>query len=86
MPLPHHTNLGPTDSLEHYLRLVLEKRSGTSERPWMFRGHRDGNWPPLPQIDRPWFVAYYIGRVASGRVGITKSAFSEILSGEHDPT
>lgn len=58
MLLPDHIDLGQATSLENYVRLTLEKRSGTSERPWIFRGHRDSQWLPIPQIDRPWFLRY----------------------------
>ncbi len=58
MPLPNHTRLGPATSLAHYLDLVLAKRSEASERPWMFRGHREAAWLPVPKIDRTEYASY----------------------------
>ena len=49
--------LGAVNDVRQYLGTVLEKR-GRPDDLWVFRGQRDRAWDPLPQIDRPDFVAY----------------------------
>lgn len=58
MPLPAVNDIGTADSIESYIRLVLEKRPQGSSIGWFFRGQRHFDWELLSQIDRPAYVAY----------------------------
>ena len=62
MPLPDDIKLDPAMSIEHYLRLVLDKRPQGYDTGWIFRGHRKAAWDLLPMIDRPDFKEYRIER------------------------
>ncbi len=80
MPLPDDIKLDLATSIEHYLRLVLDKRPQGNDTGWIFRGHRKAAWDLLPMIDRPDFVEYRVER-GWNRQEHEERLFSDFQSG-----
>jgi hypothetical protein len=52
-----YRKLGQARDIYAFLDRVLEKRQEPDDT-WVFRGQRDANWEPTPQVDREEFVRY----------------------------
>jgi hypothetical protein len=50
-------NLGTVASLQEYLSLVLDRSQEPGEG-WVYRGHREDGWLPVPKIDRLEYSQY----------------------------